>query len=228
MDDVTKDITYFRFCGEVNTRRVLQLARRRCDQLALNTVVIASETGRSALQAVEAFRETGVQIIVVTHYPATTWGPRGDIRIGLKRPEYAETSRQLLEKGAHLVQGSIPFAPPSRSIGWDYPTPEAIMDKTLELFGAGTKIAIEVALMATDAGEVPEGDEIITCAGTFKGLDTALVVRTAYSMNLFKEFEVREIIAKSRYRVRELPEYTYENWQGDLDPYYPETGPKDE
>jgi len=40
--------------------------------------------------------------------------------------------------------------------------------------------------MATDAGELAEGQEVITCAGTFKGLDTALVVRATYSMNFFR------------------------------------------
>ena len=94
------------------------------------------------------------------------------------------------------------------------------MDKTLEIFGAGTKIASEVAIMATDAGQVNEGEEIISCAGTFKGLDTALVVRATYSMNFFRDFEIREIIARPRYRVRKLPEYEYENWKGDLDKYY--------
>lgn len=158
--------------------------------------------------------------IVVTHYPATTWGPQGDIPIGLKREEHSQVFEELVAGGAKIVQSSRPFAPPSRSIQWDTPTPEGMVDRTLELFGAGTKIAIEVAVMATDAGEVTEGEEIISCAGTFKGLDTALVVRAAYSMSFFKEFEVREIIAKPRYRVRELPEYQYENWKGDLDKYY--------
>ncbi len=60
----------------------------------------------------------------------------------------------------------------------------------------------------------------MTCAGTFKGLDTALVVRAAGSMGFFKEFEVREIVAKPSRRVRKLPEYEFENWKGDLDKYY--------
>ncbi len=37
-----------------------------------------------------------VKIIVVTHYPAKTWGPRGDIPIGLKREEYADVLQELL------------------------------------------------------------------------------------------------------------------------------------
>ena len=39
-------------------------------------------------------------------------------------------------------------------------------------------------------------------------------------MRFFKAFEVREVVAKPRCRVRELPEYTYENWRGDLSRYY--------
>jgi hypothetical protein len=95
-----------------------------------------------------------------------------------------------------------------------------IIDKTLEIFGAGTKIAIEAAVIATDAGEVDAGEEIVSCAGTYKGLDTALVVKTTYSGGFFKEFEVREIIAKPICRVKALPEYKYENWKGNLDQYY--------
>ena len=129
-----------------------------------------------------------------------------------------------MESGCRIVQGTRPLAPPSRSIGWDYPTPEGVIDKTLEIFGAGTKIAIEAAVMATDSGEVDEGEEIVSCAGTYKGLDTALLVKTAYSMNFFKKFEVREVIAKPLCRVKKLPEFECENWKGNLEDYYMQLG----
>ena len=120
-----------------------------------------------------------------------------------------------------VVQGSRPFAPPSRSVGWDYPTAEGVLDKALTVFDAGTKIAIEAAIMAADAGEVEEGVEIVSCAGTYKGLDTALVVKPTYSMNFFAAFEITEVIVRPRHRVRRLPEYEFENWRkGDLDQYY--------
>ncbi|MDI6690406.1 MAG: pyruvate kinase alpha/beta domain-containing protein [Candidatus Bathyarchaeota archaeon] len=218
--DVEKRITYFRYCGEVNTEKVLQKAKLRCEETGVSKVVIASETGRSAIKALSVFKGTKIKLIVVTHYPAKTWGPKGDIPIGLKRKEYAEALKKLEENGVKIVQGTRPFAPPTRSINWEYPTPEGIIDKTLEIFGAGTKIAIEAAVMATDAGEVDAGEEIVSCAGTYKGLDTALVVKTANSGSFFREFEVREIIAKPICRVRALPEYKYENWKGNLDQYY--------
>jgi hypothetical protein len=220
MENVERKITYFKHCGEVNTRKVLQAAKQRCLEVSISKVVIASETGRSAVKALNAFNRTNIKLIVVTHYPATTWGPKGDILIGLKRKEYAKTLKKLKENGAKIIQGTRPLAPPSRSIKWEYPTPEAIIDKTLEIFGAGTKIAVEVAVMATDAGETEEGEEIITCAGTYKGLDTALIVKTAHATSFFKEFEVKEIIAKPISRVKKLPEYENENWKGNTDQYY--------
>jgi len=220
MEATKKDIHYFRYCGEVNTGAVLRLARKRCEELGLRSVVIASETGRSALKALEAFRGLDARLVVVTHYPATTIGPKGEIPIGLKRPEYADRLKVLIEKGAKIVQGTRPLAPPSRSLGWNAPTPEAMLDRALELFGAGTKIAIEASVMAADAGEVQDGEEVISCAGTYKGLDTALAVRATYSLNFFRDFEVREIIARPRTRVHKLPEFEFENWKGDLEEYY--------
>ncbi|MEM1551686.1 MAG: pyruvate kinase alpha/beta domain-containing protein [Candidatus Bathyarchaeia archaeon] len=220
MVDVERKVTYFEYCGEVNTEKVLFLAKLYCENSNIKKIVIASETGKSAVRAIDIFRETNVKIIVVTHYPAETWGPKGNIPIGLKRNEYSKNLKKLEEYGCRIVQGTRPFAPPSRSIYWDYPTPEGIIDRVLEIFGAGTKIAIEAAIMATDAGEVDEGEEIVSCAGTYKGLDTALLVKTAYSMNFFKNFEVKEIIAKPLCRVKELLEYKYEKWKGDIDSYY--------
>jgi hypothetical protein len=224
LEDTERRVLYFGFCGEANTEKLLQAVRRRCMETPIGRVVVASETGRSALRALELLDGAGVRLIVITHYPATTWGPRGKIPIGLRREEYSDALRELEEGGARIVQGSRPFAPPTRSIGWDFPTPEGVVDRTLEVFGAGTKIAIEATIMATDAGEVEGGEVIVACAGTFKGLDTALVVKAACSMSFFKEFEVREVIARPMCRVRRLPEYEFENWKGDLDKYYHEPG----
>ncbi|MFZ2096926.1 MAG: hypothetical protein WAV05_09830 [Anaerolineales bacterium] len=220
MEQITQKIVYFSYCGEINTQPVLQLARDRAQELAIRKVILASETGRSALEAVEIFRGSDLRLIVITHYPATTIGPKGKIPIGLRCPEYADRLATLIKQGVKIIQGTLPLAPPSRYIQWDAPTPESMLDKTLELFGAGTKIAIEASIMATDAGEVDEGEEIISCAGTYKGLDTALVVRATYSMNFFKEFEIHEFIARPRYRVRQLSECEFENWKGDLEKYY--------
>lgn len=215
-----KPTFYFRYRGEVNTRKVLELARDSAVELNIRKMIVASETGRSALKALRILEDKRISLIVVTHYPAHTWGPKGDIPIGLMRPEYARVKRFLEARGVTIVQGTRPFADIGRSLGWDAPVPATFVDKALELFGAGTKIAIEAAVMATDAGVVKPGQEVLTLGGTFKGLDTALVVRTSYSGSFFSEFAVLEVIAKPRYPDRRLPEYEQEGWKGDLNQYY--------
>ncbi len=215
-----KSAFYFQYRGEVNTRKALELARDRALELGLKKMVVASETGRSALKALEALKGTRLKLIVVTHYPAKTWGPKGEIPIGLSRPEYRQVKRYLEEQGAVIVQGTRPFAGIGRALGWEAPVPATFVDKALELFGSGTKIAIEAAVMATDSGALEPGEEVVALGGTYKGLDTALVVRTSYSGSLFTEFEVLELIAKPRRPGRRLPEYEQADWKGDLDQYY--------
>jgi hypothetical protein len=215
-----KPTFYFHYRGEVNTRKALELARERALELGIGKIVVASETGRSALKALEVWEGAKISLIVVTHYPGRTPGPKGDIPIGITRPEYIHVKRFLEKHGALVVQGTRPFGGIGRSVGWNAPVPTTFVDKALELFSAGTKIAIEAALMATDAGALDPGQESITLAGTYKGLDTALVVRTSYSGSFFSKFEVLEVVSKPRCAGWRLPEYKQEGWKGNLDPYY--------
>jgi len=210
---MAKPTLYFYHRGEINTGKALELARDRALELGIKKMVVASETGRSGLKALRVLEGTGVALIVVTHYPANTRGPKGDIPIGLGQSEYAHVKQFLEKQGAVIVQGTRPFGGVGRALGWESPVPATFIDKTLELFGAGVKIAIEAALMATDAGVLEEGEQVITLVGTYKGLDTALVVQTAYSGNIFTNFEVLEVVAKPLHPGRRLPEYEQEGWR---------------
>jgi len=68
---------------------------------------------------------------------------------------------------------------------------------TLRTFGQGTKVAVEVALMAADAGLVRTDEDVIALGGTSEGVDTALVLRPANSARFF-DLKVREVICKPR------------------------------
>ena len=214
-----KDITYFRYSGEINTFALLNLAKESAVSNNIGIVIIPSETGISALKAIQTFKETKIRLVVVTHYPDRVAGPNGDIPIGINQPEYEDRRKKINDSGVEIVQGTRPFVPPSR-IDWTWNSMEGMIDSTLELFGSGTKIAIEVALMATDAGKVDTGEEVITCGGTYKGLDTALIVKTSHSHKFFEQFEVREIIAKPRFLVHSDGQYPDPNWKGNILQYY--------
>jgi hypothetical protein len=217
--DLRDEIVYYRYSGEVNTENLLNGVKQRAFARDIKFVVVPSETGISALKAIEVFRGTGISPVVVTHYPDRVSGPSGDILIGINRPEYEDRRNKIINSGVEIVQGTRPFVPPSR-IDWTWNNMEGMIDSTLELFGSGTKIAIEVALMATDAGKVDAGEEVITCGGTYKGLDTALVVKTSHSHKFFEQFEVREIIAKPRCLVHADGQFSDPNWKGNLEQYY--------
>ena len=223
-DIVTRDVYYYKFKGEVNTEHVLKVAIRRALDVGASALIIASETGRSAFKAAKLLRDlnAGLKLVVVTHPPDETWGPRGKIPIGLRHPRNVKALRCLESLGAIIVQGTRPLAPPSRSLGWDRPLPEVIIDRVLSILGQGIKIAIEASLMATDAGAVNRGDIVVSLGGTFKGLDAAIVAKTTYSHYFLKEYELLEIIAKPYYTRVKLPEYQDPTWKGNLEQYYEE------
>jgi hypothetical protein len=58
---------------------------------------------------------------------------------------------------------------------------------------------MEAVLMATDAAAIPECERVYAVAGTEMGLDTAWIVRSCASANLYhptKGFRFEELLAK--------------------------------
>jgi hypothetical protein len=69
------------------------------------------------------------------------------------------------------------------------------MANVLRLMGEGTKVCVEITLMAADAGLIPADRDIVAVAGTGKGADTALRIWPANAARFF-DLKIREIIAK--------------------------------
>ena len=75
-----------------------------------------------------------------------------------------------------------------------------IIAATLRQFGCeGIKVAVEISVMAADAGLIPTDREVIAIGGTRAGADAAIVLKAAHMNNYF-DLEIREIIAKARQR----------------------------
>ena len=72
-----------------------------------------------------------------------------------------------------------------------------VIGHTYYTFGQGMKVAVEVAVMAADAGLLDMKKEVLSIAGTGEGADTAVVVKPAYSTEFF-DLRVREVIAMPR------------------------------
>jgi hypothetical protein len=108
-----------------------------------------------------------------------------------------ENEESLLASGARIVTAGHAFSGVERAIRTRRDTigPLELMADTLRLFGEGTKVCLEITVMAADAGVIPVDRPVIAIAGTSRGADTSLVVQPAHSNNFFSIY-VREIIAK--------------------------------
>jgi hypothetical protein len=74
--------------------------------------------------------------------------------------------------------------------------PQLLIADSLRLFGQGTKVAVEIAVMAADAGAL-SGQDIVSIGGSGRGADTALVLKPAHQNNFF-DMRIREVICKPR------------------------------
>ncbi len=204
---------YFDAHGEVNTDKTIELSRERAEELGVGKVVVASETGLSALKVLDAFE--GSEVIVVSSAAGTAveGSVIGDLKIGIPDPEMME---ELEGRGAKVVRGTDPF--------WNISAHTDLMDtsklgmKFYEVLCGGLHVCMTAVLEATDAGHLAQGEEVVALAGSFVGLDTAVVATAANSVNFFKAFEVREIICKPR-RAHYTWPINQEDWKGDLKKY---------
>lgn len=216
----SKSIFYFRVCGEVNTKKTLELAIQRVRELGLKKLVVASETGLSALKAVEMLRNTAIELVIVSSAAGTRIEKTviGDLKIGI--PD-KKIWNKLEKSGARIVRATDPLYNVGAVLEHNgVPTLATLIRLCLRMISSGTAVCVGATLMATDNGLLREGEEVVAAAGSWVGLDTAVVVRAANSVNFFKKgsTEIKEIICKPR-----NPAYTWpanqKDWVGDLKPY---------
>lgn len=170
-------ITYFEKGGPDNTKTTLELAAATARRLGIKDIVVATSTGRTAL----ALENTdGLNITVVT----LAYGQK---EAG-ENPMSEDVRRRLLDRGfkvctaAHTLSGVERCL--SNTFGGAYPA--EIMAHTLRMIGRGTKVCVEVAAMAADAGYIKGGQPIVAVAGSGGGADTAIVMRPEVSSKILK------------------------------------------
>jgi hypothetical protein len=186
--------TYFEKPGAENTAGVIQAVKERAEELGTQYIVVASGTGATALKFADAFEGSGRTLVCVGEHSGFTGGDEQLM------PD--DNRRSLESRGVSVLICSHALSGVGRSISAKLGgiTGTEIIAHTLRRFGTeGVKVAVEVAVMAADAGLVPTDREIIAVGGTSGGSDTAIVLKAAH-MNNFFDMEIREIIAKPRQR----------------------------
>jgi len=187
--DVIVPCLYFDKPGPQNTRRTLEIAAARANELGVRSIVVASSSGRTGVLAARIFR--GKNLVVVTH------------STGFMKPDYQELKpvlrRRIESLGGKILTCQHAFGGVNRAVRKKLATYELdeVIAHALRTFGEGAKVAIEISLMAADAGLISTQEPCIAVGGSGSGADTALFLRPANAQTFF-DLRVLEVLAKPR------------------------------
>jgi hypothetical protein len=175
-------VVYFEKPGKENTAAVIKLVMARAEDRGINRLVVASTRGNTANAFLEAIEGTDLRLVVIP------W------QFGFKGKDHPFPQglvSELQEKNHQVHFGTMLFHTVDF---YGMNTPQA-MANLLRTFGQGTKVCLEIIMMACDGGCIGIGEKIIAVAGTAGGADTALVA-TAAPSTMISSLRIHEIICK--------------------------------
>ncbi len=186
-----KRVLYFERPGRENTEQCLLVAKNAVEENGYKHLVVATTMGDTGYLFSQAFKETDINMVAVTH------------SYGFRDPNTIEISDDMIQKikenGAKIYTGTMITHTLETSLASKFSGvyPTLLVAQTLRRFGEGPKVCCEIIMMAADAGLIPEGEEIVAVAGTGRGADTVSIIRSATSKR-FLGLRVLEILAKPR------------------------------
>ncbi|MDR3349595.1 MAG: hypothetical protein LBO03_08395 [Acidaminococcales bacterium] len=169
----------------MSAEETIAKASARSRELSIEYAVVASNTGETVEKALGKFP----RIIWVSHH-------FGYIKPG--QFGYTQESKErLTQKGVAVLTTAHVLSGAERGLSSKFSGygPVEIIAQALRMFGQGTKVCVEVATMALDAGLVPFGEKIIALGGTGRGADTALILTPANSSKIL-DTKIHEVICK--------------------------------
>ncbi len=188
MTRIIGETLYFEEAGKKNTTELLKRVKKYATEKGITSIIVASTTGETGARAVKMLK--GFNVVVVSHSYGFKEAGRSEMQ--------GEFRKQIVLHG-QLFTGVHAFGSIEKAVRRKFGTiqPMELVANVLRLFGEGTKVAVEITLMAADAGLIPMDKDVIAVGGTGRGADTALLIRPAHTPSFF-DLKIREIIAKPR------------------------------
>lgn len=187
MSTIEKRTVYFKEAGTANTDTLLETVKKYVEAEKIKDIVVASTTGNTGAKTAKLFQDCNVTVVAHSH--------------GFKEPGKSELDetfkREILKAGAKIFVGTHALSSAERAVRKDFGTIQTLelMANVLRRMGEGTKVCVEITLMAADAGSIPVDKDIVAIGGTGRGADTALRICPANTARFF-DLKIREIIAK--------------------------------
>ncbi|MHA1680692.1 MAG: pyruvate kinase alpha/beta domain-containing protein [Promethearchaeota archaeon] len=190
---VDVSVRYFEKGGN-HTKEVLDHVRKILENRQdITDVIVATTRGETGLLACETFDPNKYNVVAVTH---------SDGFGGANKQELKDDNRKkIVDAGGTVLTATHAFSGAETGIskklagGVVFPV-ELFARLTRMILGDGVKVCMEIALMAADAGLIPDVEKDIICiAGTGAGADTACIMKPAYS-RMMTGLKVKQILCK--------------------------------
>jgi hypothetical protein len=180
---------YFDTKGPQNTDETLRLARERAESLGIKDIIVASYTGETGVKASEVFKDFNLTVV------GGVYGFEEPNKIGMR----SENQSRIERAGGKVLFTGHAFGMLGRAVKNKFGAIQVdeIVANVLRLFGQGIKVGCEITCMATDAGLIKAGTEVIAIAGSAHGADAAIVLRASNTHTFFAA-RILEIICKPR------------------------------
>lgn len=212
----------FKQPGYRNTIEVLKIVKEAAIANEIDTVIIASTSGETARKALKVFdfvvesdswgqtrnetrNETRNAETRDTEPSSTNRQIKNLIVVshvaGFDSPDSAELAPEIRAEleaaGAIVVTAAHSLGGIGRAARIKFGTygTDELIAHALRLFGEGTKVAIEIAMMAADAGAISTQQRVISIGGSTSGADAALIMQPANTHRFF-DIRVDEILCK--------------------------------
>ena len=200
---IERTTIYFEKPGKEHTEETLKIALEAAREREIDTVLVSSTTGWTALEALKVFERSGLKLIFVTHQ--TGYRDAGVQLMPAETREKIDEAGAIVYTGTDVLTGGVEVGmsrqrPPKKAsqegrLPYIVPPVSTIVANTLRLFSQGVKVCVEIAMMAADAGLVPTDRPLISVAGSHAGSDTAMVITPA-SSNRIRDMKFHEILVK--------------------------------
>jgi hypothetical protein len=177
---------YFKEKGKQNTEKTVEIALKVAKERNIKHIVVASCEGYTA-----KFFENchDLNIICVTH----AYGFAGPGKNEMSR----EMKQELMKGGVKILTTTHVLSGAERGISRKFGgiNPVEIISYALRMFGQGTKVCVEIAVMALDSGLIPYGEEVIAIGGSAEGADTAVIITPSHARDIF-DTKIHQILCK--------------------------------
>jgi hypothetical protein len=172
----------------METSDVLQIAKGVCSERKVTDVVVASTKGSTGLTVAKAFKELRANVVVVAH------------SVGFREANTNEfppdTVNEIKAQGGTVLFSTMPFHTINDAVrAKTGSSTSTLIADTLRMMGQGTKVCVEIVAMACDAGLVQSDKAVLAIAGTGRGADTVLLIKSANSRRFF-DLKILDVIAK--------------------------------